>query len=112
MAKVVITPSLEEEINKKFRQKALEIFALMRTLEENPYKGKEVGVVGRLIVKEIKFENYRIYFVTDGYKIKILKLAELRDLIIKFVRISDKKNQQATIDAIKRILRSLGEEGF
>jgi hypothetical protein len=112
MAKVVITASLEEEVNKKFKWEAVEIFELMHCLEENPFKGKEVGVVGRLVIKEIKYKTFRFYFVTDGYKIKMLGAEELRDLIIKFVRMSDKKNQQATIDAIKKILRNLGEEGF
>ena len=36
----------------------------------------------------------------------------LSDLLIKFVRMSDKKSQQKAIDEIKVILRKLGEEGF
>ena len=33
-------------------------------------------------------------------------------LLIKFVRMSDKKSPQKTIDEIKKILRTLGERGF
>ena len=112
MAKVVITTLLEEEINKRFKQESIEVFSLLRTLEENPKKGKEVGVIGRILIKEIKYNKFRFYFITDGYKIKVLKVQELKDLIIKFVRMSEKKDQQKTIEEIKKVLRNLGEEGF
>ena len=81
-------------------------------LEENPHKGKPVGQVGGIVIKELKFENYRFYFIADGFKIKMLQKEELDDLLIKFIRMSDKKTQQKVIDEIKVILRELGEEGF
>jgi hypothetical protein len=112
MAKVIITPTLEEEINKKFKHQSIEIFSLLLSLQENPSKGKEISSVGKILIKEIKYEKFRFYFITDGYKIKFLKTNELKDLIIKFVRMSEKKNQQQTIEEIKKVLRSLGEEGF
>ena len=112
MAKVIITKSLEEEINKKFKQESIEIFSLMHTLEDNPKKGKEIGNVGNIIIKELKYNKFRFYFLTDGYKIKFLKIEELKDLIIKFVRMSDKKSQQNVIEDIKRVLRNIGEGGF
>lgn len=112
MAKVVITSLLEEEINKKFKEESIEIFALLNTLEENPHKGKEAGVIGKILIKEIKYNKFRFYFITTGYLIKILKADELKDLIIKFVRMSEKKDQQATIEEIKKVLRALGGEGF
>ncbi|MEK6947056.1 MAG: hypothetical protein AABX32_05615 [Nanoarchaeota archaeon] len=112
MAKVVITETLEEEINKRFKQGSVEIFSLLRTLEDNPKKGKEISVVGKVLIKEIKYKKFRFYFITDGYKIKFLKSEEIKDLLIKFVRMSEKKDQQKTIEEIKHILRSLGEEGF
>lgn len=112
MAKVVITSGLEEEINKKFKHESIEIFSLIYTLIDSPHKGKEVGVVGKVLIKEIRYEKYRFYFITDGYKLKFLKIEELRDLLIKFVRMSDKKDQQKVIEEIKQVLRSIGEEGF
>ena len=112
MAKVVVTETLEEEINKKFKHESVEVFSLLRTLEDNPKKGKEVGVVGKVLIKEIKYKKFRFYFITDGYKVKFLKAEELKDLLIKFVRMSEKKDQQKTIEEIKHILRSLGEDGF
>jgi hypothetical protein len=112
MAKVIITQTLEEEINKKFKHQSIKIFFLLLSLQENPTKGKELSSVGKIVIKELKYDKFRFYFITDGYKIKFLKTNELKDLIIKFVRMSEKKDQQKTIDEIKTVLRSLGEEGF
>ncbi len=112
MAQVIIIESLEDEINKKFKHESVEILALMFSLEENPYKRKEIGSIGSILIKEIKYKNFRFYFVTDGYRIKFLKTEQLKDLMIKFVRMSDKDDQQKTIDEIKSVLRNFGEEGF
>ena len=112
MAKVIFTKRLEEEINKIFKKESTKIFESMRELENNPHKGKPLGQVGGIVIKEIRRESYRFYFITDGFKLKMLQKEELTDLLIKFVRISDKKAQQKTIDEIKDILRKIGEEGF
>lgn len=112
MAKVIITAFLEKEINKKFKDESIEVISLMNTLIESPYKGKEIATVGKILLKELKYKKFRLYFITDGYKIKFLKTEELKDQIIKFVRMSEKKDQQKTIEEIKTVLRSLGEEGF
>jgi hypothetical protein len=112
MAVVIITESLENEINRKFKKESLTIFSLMRELQDEPKKGKEIGVIGRILIKEIKYKSFRFFFITDGYKTKFLKSGELKDLIIKFVRMSDKNSQQKVIDEIKTVLRNLGEEGF
>ena len=112
MAKVIITKSLEAEINKKFKGESIKIFELMKSLEDNPKKGKPLGNVGGIIIKEIRYSLCRFYFIADGYKIKMLGASELKDLIIKFVRMSDKKDQQKVINEIKDVLRKLGEQGF
>ena len=112
MAKVEILEDLYEKIEKKFGGNADKVFALIKSLEENPKKGKELGNVAGIVIKEIRYESYRFYFITDGFKLKMLQKEELNDLLIKFVRMSDKKTQQKTIDEIKDILRMLGEEGF
>ena len=113
MAKVVFTEFFVETLKKKFSEKeGNEILDLLETLEENPRKGKGLAAVGKVIIKEMRYNKFRFYFITDGYKIKFLKSEELKDLVIKFVRMSDKKDQQDTIEEIKNVLRSLGEEGF
>ena len=112
MAKVKIAPSLFNEIQKKFKGEAHKIIDLLETLEENPHKGKIVGQVGGLLIKEIKYKVFRFYFIVDGHKLKVLSVEELKDLLIRFVRMSDKKDQQKVIEEIKEVLRKIGEEGF
>ena len=105
MAKVEITDSLLTVMEKKFKGEAHNIVDLMKSLEENPKKGKPVGQVGGIVIKELKYRNFRFYFIADGFKIRFLQISELRDLLIKFVRMSNKKTQQKTIDEIRSILR-------
>lgn len=112
MAKVEISEQLKQEIFKKFKEESKEIFKLMYSLGENPKKGKELGHISGIVIKEIKYNSYRFYFVTDGYKLRIFEPDKLKDLLIKFVRMSDKKDQQKVIDEIKSILKNFGEESF
>ena len=113
MAKVKITHSLFKEIEKKFRVEAHKVIDLLETLEDNPKKGRPLANVGNIVIKELRYgKGFRFYFITDGYKLKMLKADELKDLLIKFVRMSDKNSQQKTINEIKYVLRVLGYEGF
>jgi hypothetical protein len=112
MARVMILESLKNEILKKFKEESRIIFKHMNSLSENPNKGKALGNVGGIIIKELKYKNFRFYFITDGFKLRILDKEKLLDLLIRFVRMSDKKNQQETINEIRKILLNLGVEGF
>lgn len=112
MAKVKIISSLFKEIQKKFKGEAHKIIDLLETLEENPHKGKLLGNVGGIVIKELKYKSFRFYFITDGYKLKIIDKENLEDLLIRFVRMSDKKHQQQTINEIRKILINLGSKGF
>ena len=108
MAKVVITASLKEEIFRKFKAESERIFLQMKSLENEPHKGKALGHVGGVVIKELKYEKYRFYFITDGHVLKFGTDDDLAALLIKFVRMSDKKNQQKIIDEIKMVLKSMG----
>jgi len=112
MAKVEIIDSLEEEIFKKFRGESITIFKLLKTLEKNPKKGKFLGQFAGFAVKELKYKKFRFYFIVDGYKLNVLSEKELVELLMKFVRMSDKKSQQKTIDEIRQILLKIGPAGF
>lgn len=112
MAKVKIVRSLFEEIKKKFKKESHKVIDLLETLEENPRKGKVIGVVGGILIKELKYKGFRFYFILEGNKLKVFSREELTDHLIKFVRMSDKKSQQKVIDEIKRVLRILGSESF
>ena len=112
MVKVKIDLSLFKEIEKKFKGESHKIIDLMESLEENPRKGKLLGIVGGIVIKEIRYSSFRFYFIADGHKLKFVNEATLTDLLIRFVRMSDKKNQQKTIDEIKKILTNFGPKGF
>ena len=106
MVKIEIVESLFEEIEKKFKNEALKIFDLMEL--ENPKKGKLLGTIGGIVIKKLKYKNFRFYFLSDGYKLKYLKLEELNDLLLRFVRM--KKHQKKTIQEIKKILQNTGQK--
>ena len=108
MAKVIIPISLKNEIIKKFKQQSVGIFEYLKTLEQHPKKGKSLGNVGGVVIKELKYEGFRFYFITDGHLLKFGTAEELARLIIKFVKMSDKKDQQKAINQIKGILDNLG----
>ncbi len=112
MAKVMISEKLKDEILKKFKKESKKIFNQMYSLKNNPKKGKLLGTVGGIVIKEIKYGKFRFYFITDGYKIKIMDESLLTELLIRFVRMSDKKNQQQTINEIKKVLLNFGPKGF
>ncbi len=112
MAKVEIVKSLAREIEKRFKGESKKITDLMRDLEKNPHKGTTLGHVGGLAIKEIRYKSFRFYFIVDSYKLKFFSLEELTELLIKFVRMSDKKDQQKVINEIKNILRMIGESGL
>lgn len=112
MAKVEIVESLFQEIEKKFKQDATKIFDLMQELETNPHKGKLLGSVGGIVIKELKYTTFRFYFITDGFKLKCMHEEELVDLLLRFVRMSDKNHQQENINEIKYILKTIGVQGF
>ncbi len=112
MVKIEIAEDLFKEIEKRFKQDSTKIFDLIETLEKNPQKGKLVGNVGGIVIKELRYKGFRFFFLADGFKLKFLNEEELTDLLLKFVRMSDKKHQQKVIDEIKHILRTIGAGGF
>jgi len=112
MAKVIISSSLEDEVNRLFKKESIRIFEAMRELEDNPHKGTSLGQVNGIVIKEIRYGPYRFYFIIEGYKLRVFSSKELGDLLIHFVKMSGKKDQQKTINEIKDILRKFGEAGF
>lgn len=112
MVKIEITEKLFEEIELKFKQESSKVFDLIESLKDNPKKGKFLGNVGGIAIKELKYKTFRFYFITDGFKLKNLCEKDLTELLIRFIRMSNKKHQQKTIDEIKHILRIIGPSYF
>jgi len=112
MARVIITHELEQEIDKQFKEDSVNVFKLLLTLENNPKKGKALSHVESIVLKELKYKSYRFYFITNGYKVKFLEPEQLKDLLIKFIRMSDKDTQNKVISEIKALLRKLTDQEF
>ena len=112
MVQVTILETLKDEILKKFKVESKIIFKQMYSLAESPHKGKSLGHVGGIVIKELRYKSFRFYFITDGYKLKIMDESKLVDLLIRFVRMSNKKDQQQTINEIRKILFDFGLKGF
>jgi hypothetical protein len=112
MAKVEIVKKLFVQIQKKFKGESHSILDLIETTAKNPKKGKAVGQVGNIIVKELKYKGFRFYFIANAHKIKFYSKEQLIEELLLFVRMSNKKEQAKTIAEIKKILLNIGKEGF
>lgn len=112
MAKVEIIDSLARQIQKKFKGESHRIIKLLRGLEENPHKGKPLGNAGGMLIKELRYKKFRFYFIVEGNRLLFYSKEELTDLLLKFVRMSDKKSQQKVINEIREILIKIGPHSF
>lgn len=108
MAKVIITEFLMLIVKKFSEFEANEILDLLESLEKSSGKGKILSSVSGVLIKELKYKKFRFYFITDGHILRFGTDDELITLIIKFVRMSEKKDQQKIIDSLKETLKSLG----
>ena len=99
---------MEKEIHKIFKEESVKVFELIYSLKEQPLKGKFLTQIGGIVLKELKYKVFRIYFIQKGNTIKCYKQEELQSQLLKFIRISKKDSQQKTIDEIKEFLRRGG----
>ena len=114
MVRVFVTSSLKKRIIRKFsKSEADEIFCLFFELEKNPLKGKALAHIAEWMIKELKYDTYRFYFLqrSDNF-IKFLSDEDLKNEIIKFVEMSKKNNQQEVIEKIKLYLKKKGFDYF
>jgi len=112
MIRIIILNRLRNEIYKIFKKDSMKIYSLIEELQTTPQKGKILGHVGNMSIRELRYKNFRFYFIVDGHKAYLLHKDQIHELLIRFVRMSTKNNQQKTIDEIKDILEKIGEEGF
>lgn len=113
MVRIELTNSFVKQLRKTLsKQEAHKVLDLIETLKENPRKGKTLGNVGVVVIKELKYKKFRFYFLLDGWSLKCVDEKHLKDLLLRFVRMSDKKRQQQTFEEIKYILVNIGPEGF
>jgi hypothetical protein len=106
MIQIIVAKSLAIEIKKTFSKvQAKKVFDRIYSLEEQPAKGKLLAVVGGIQIKELKYGKYRFYFIVDGKQLKLYSQNNLIDVLLRFIRMSDKKRQQDVIEQIKEALK-------
>ncbi|MFC2134416.1 hypothetical protein ACFLTH_07340 [Bacteroidota bacterium] len=105
MIKIVILNSLRDKIYRTFKKDSLKVYKQIEELKTNPNKGRILGHVGSVSIREIRYKTFRIYYIIDVYDLKLFNQEKLRELLIKFIELSKKNNQQQTIDKIKEILK-------
>ncbi len=111
MIEIRFTKKFLQELKQKFgKRKAIDYIEKFNIdLKKNPDNGKNIAHIGKILIKEIKINSFRFYFICEGFSLKLLLKGELIDLILIFVRLSKKNNQQKTIDEIKETLKKLSD---
>ena len=112
MIKIIILNSLRNEIYNTFKKDSLKIYSLIEGLKKNPKKGKILGHVGNISIRELKYKSYRFYFILDGHKLMLFSKGSISELLIRFIRMSKKNNQDKVINEIKLIIEKLGNDAF
>ena len=107
MIRIVVLNSLRSEIDKLFKKESLKVVSLMESLKDNPNKGRVLGHAGSISIRELKYKSFRFYFILDGNKLILYNQEKISELLIEFIRMSKKNNQQKTIDEIKGVLEKI-----
>ncbi len=70
LMKSTLKNSFEKTRNRNYsnfsKGESIKIFELLYSLKQNPKKGKPIGQVGGILIKEIRYKSFRFYFITDG----------------------------------------------
>ena len=107
MIKIIILKSLRDEILKTFKKGSLKIYSLIEELKQNPNKGRVLGHVGSMSIREIRYKSFRLYYIIDGHQLNLFNKELIKELLIRFIAMSKKNDQQKTIDGIKQMLEIL-----
>ena len=104
MIQIVILNSLRNDIYKTFKKGALKIYALIEKLKVNPNQGKVLGHVGSMSIRELRYTSFRFYYILDGNKLRLFNQSKIRELLIQFIAMSKKNDQQKTIREIYELI--------
>ncbi len=103
------------EFSKKFIKSLQKVVSqaeakrLVRKLSStSPSDGDFVTMVSGIVIREKRLKTFRFYFIFENAKKHVVSLDELKDLIIQFVALSKKNNQQHVIDKLKDDLSRFG----
>lgn len=110
MIRIEIPLSLRNEIFRTFKKESLKVYSLIKQLKRTPNKGKVLGHVGNNSIRELKYKSFRFYYIINGPKLILFNSGKLSELLIRFIKMSKKNNQQKTINDIKQILKFIDFE--
>ena len=114
MIDIYVSDKLIKDIEKRLNKSdADKVFKLFFSLEKEPYKGDILSSIGDTLIKELKHNSFRFYFILKGNTLKIMNREGLTNEIIKFIGMSKKgKEQQRVIDRVKKELINNGFNFF
>ena len=76
--------------------------------DTSPSDGDFVALVANIVLREKKHKTFRFYFITDQTTKHVITKDELKEMIVKFVALSKKNDQQEVIDKLKNDLQRFG----
>ena len=110
MIQISILHTLRDEIYKTFKKDSLKIYELIEGLKENPNKGKTLGHVGSMSIRELRYGSFRFYYIIDGNKLRLFNQTKIAELLIQFIAMSKKHDQKRTIEEIKELIKRINDK--
>jgi|AntAceMinimDraft_17_1070374.scaffolds.fasta_scaffold119112_1 hypothetical protein len=81
---------------------------IKKLAKTSPSEGDFIALIANIVIREKKLKTFRFYFIIQNNQKQIITKQELKELIIKFVALSKKNNQQKVIDKLKEDLKQVG----
>lgn len=93
---------------KKHTSKAKAKILVNKLSSTSPSEGDFVAIISNIVIREKRLKSFRFYFIVKETKKHVITEQELKNLIIKFVALSKKNNQQQVINKLKEDLNKFG----
>ncbi|MFT4327017.1 MAG: hypothetical protein ACMXYK_05935 [Candidatus Woesearchaeota archaeon] len=81
---------------------------VLQLSKTSPSDGDFVALVGNIIIREKRRDSFRFYFIIEKTKKHVITKEELNDMLLLFIALSKKNNQQKVIDDLKKGLQKKG----
>lgn len=78
----------------------------MKSLENNSSKGKSLFIFKGIELKELKYKSFRFYFIKEENKITVFSDDNIDSVILTFLDMSKKDDQQKIIDSLKLFIKN------
>ncbi len=93
---------------KKYSSKTQAKTIVKKLASSTPSDGDFVALIANIVVREKRLKSFRFYFIVKDEQKQVVSTEELKNMIIKFVALSKKNNQQQVIDKLKEDLKNFG----